>query len=242
MVAQRLAGGVQALEGLLRVRVRAQRDRDVLELLQPAPDARRLLGDGSGCGRRRSCRRSGSRAHSSSASRRSSTTLSNTSAHARWGRSLVRAGSSARTSTRSSSRGESGVVGPHRVVQRGDEQHERRDALLTVDEHELGRIVRRALRGEDRADEVRFGVAGPRRRRGCRRAAARIRRCPSGTGAGRPARRCSSRSADSQAMVLTAFASTFVAVPMVSVRPPQRRRRRRMRRSHSRRRTRPKGV
>jgi hypothetical protein len=42
VVAQRRAGGVQALERLLRVRIRAERDRHVLELLQAAPDARRI--------------------------------------------------------------------------------------------------------------------------------------------------------------------------------------------------------
>jgi hypothetical protein len=38
LVAQRLAGGVQALEDLLRVGRHAEGDRDVLELLQAAPD------------------------------------------------------------------------------------------------------------------------------------------------------------------------------------------------------------
>ncbi len=44
VVAQRLPGGVEALEDLLGVGSHAERDRDVLELLQPAPDPRRLLG------------------------------------------------------------------------------------------------------------------------------------------------------------------------------------------------------
>ena len=54
--------------------------------------------------------------------------------------------------------GETGSSVANGVVQRGDEQHERRDALLAVDQHELGRIVRRARRGEDRADEVHVAV------------------------------------------------------------------------------------
>lgn len=58
-------------------------------------------------------------------------------------------------------RRECGVVVDEGVVERRDEQHEGRDALLTVDQHEV-RIVGCAggRSGEDRADEVRVPVVG----------------------------------------------------------------------------------
>jgi hypothetical protein len=55
---------------------------------------------------------------------------------------------------------ELGVAVAHRVVQGGDEQHDRRDALLAVDEHELVGAFAIARRREDRAEEVALLLVG----------------------------------------------------------------------------------
>ena len=56
--------------------------------------------------------------------------------------------------------GECRVVGLDRVMERGDEEHERRKSLLTVDEHEFRTLPVPADGGEDRADEVHVAVVG----------------------------------------------------------------------------------
>ena len=81
VIAERLAGGVQALERLLRIRIGAEGDRDVLQLLQPAPDAGHLFGKDLAAEERVVVVEAGVSA-SESPPRRSSTTLSKISAQA----------------------------------------------------------------------------------------------------------------------------------------------------------------
>jgi hypothetical protein len=153
VIAERLAGRIEALEDLLRVRPRAERDGHVLELLQAPPDPRRLVetdltaeegvvvvepGVALRAGRKRQIE------HDTFEDGRPC--LMRTQLRPRG---ILRVHEDALQFV-----GHRGVVVADGVAQGGGEEHERRRALLAVDEHELGVGGVTARGGEDGADEV----------------------------------------------------------------------------------------
>jgi hypothetical protein len=154
VIAQRLPGGVQALEDLLCAGLRPQSDRHVLEPLQTLPDRARLVCVHLAAEERVVVVEAGFAFH----------VVAPIEHHG-----FVEAGPGVMRAQLGAGR----VVGAHedalqlgrqlrvavadRMVQRRDEQHDRRDPLLTVDEDQIvgGIRTRRAVAsGQDGADEM----------------------------------------------------------------------------------------
>ncbi|MBG9889986.1 hypothetical protein ABE10_26235 [Bacillus toyonensis] len=151
MIAQRLPGGVEALEDLLGVGRGAECDRHVLQPLEPAPDEGGLFGLDLA-----------SEEGVVVVEARFTVVVATAVEHDRL-KQMCPGVMGAELGTGCvllpdqdplQLCGQRRVRLPDRVMQRGDEQHQRRDPLLAVDEHEIGAGLDGVLRGEDRTDEV----------------------------------------------------------------------------------------
>jgi hypothetical protein len=157
VVAQRCARRVEALEDLLRVRLLAEGDRDMLEPLQAPPDVLDLVGRDLAAEERVVV------VEARVAQALTITPVEHDALVELSPRAVgaqLRAGTVVRAHQhRLELRGERGIrhrfrMLQRRVVQRRDQQHEGCDALLPVDEHELARHAIQARGREDRAEEV----------------------------------------------------------------------------------------
>ena len=159
VVAQRLAGRVEAFEDLLCVGAHPEGDRDVLQLLQAAPDARCLLRADLAAEERVVVVEPGFAdvaVGRPAVQHHALEDLRPRAMRAQFGaRSIGAPHEHALEVAR-----QIGPVRFHRVVERGDQQHERRDALLSVDQNQFGGLAVHAQRGQHRADEMHVTVVG----------------------------------------------------------------------------------